>query len=486
VSGVITTSLPARLDRLPWSAWHWRIVIALGITWTLDGLEVTLVGAVASVLGEVDTLHLGEAQIGAAASAYLAGAICGALLFGRLTDTLGRKRLFLVTLSVYVLATLFTALSWSFASFALFRALTGAGIGGEYAAINSAIDELVPARVRGRVDLAINSTFWLGTALGAAATIALLDPRIVPHALGWRLAFGIGGILGGAVLFLRNQIPESPRWLLMHGRVEEATRIVRNVEEQIERARGVPLPKAIGESVLTTTGKITFTAIARVLLRRHPRRTVLGATLMIAQAFAYNAIFFTYALVLSRFYGVPAKDMGLYILPFAAGNLLGPILLGPLFDTIGRRAMIAATYGLSGVLLAIAGAGFAAGWLTAATQTALWCAVFFVASAAASSAYLTVSELFPVELRGMAIALFYAVGTATGGLAAPAVFGILIESGRRDQVLVGYLVGAALMIGAAAVAVFLGVDAENKSLEEIADLSDARKSDARKTGQKSV
>ena len=475
----IRTNIPARLDRLPWSSWHWRIVIALGITWTLDGLEVTLVGAVASVLGERDTLDLSATQIGASASAYLAGAIAGALVFGRLTDSLGRKRLFLVTLSVYLVATLCTSLAWSFASFAFFRALTGAGIGGEYAAINSAIDELVPARVRGRVDLAINSTYWLGTAIGAAATLVLLDARVLPHAIGWRVCFGLGAVLGTGILFLRHHVPESPRWLLLHGRVDEAEAIVRDVESQIEAKRGAPLPPLptppLGESVLLATGHASFAVIARILLARHPRRTILGLTLMVTQAFAYNAIFFTYALVLGRFYGVPANDVGLYLLPFAAGNLLGPIVLGPLFDSVGRRTMIAATYGISGVLLAIAGAGFAAGWLTATSQTALWCAVFFVASAAASSAYLTVSELFPVDLRGIAIALFYAVGTATGGLAAPALFGALIESGRRDRVLYGYLLGAALMIGGAIVAAILGVSAENKSLEQIAELHDGRR-----------
>jgi MFS family permease len=461
----IETDLPGRLDRLPWSRWHWKVVIALGVTWVLDGLEVTLVGAVASVLGETDTLHLSEREIGAAASAYLFGAIAGALIFGRLTDSLGRKKLFLVTLGVYLTATLLTALSFNFWSFALFRALTGAGIGGEYAAINSAIDELLPARVRGRADLAINGTYWLGTAIGAASTLVLLDPDLIPHRIGWRLTFGLGALLGGSILIIRKHLPESPRWLLLHGRVPEAQAAVEEIERHV--AESVELPPAPPPKPLIVKGTVGFGPIAHVLLQKHRKRTILGLSLMIAQAFAYNAIFFTYALVLARFYQIPGDKVGLYLLPFAAGNLLGPLVLGHLFDSIGRRKMIAITYGVSGILLAITGLLFERGLLTATTQTALWSGVFFVASAAASSAYLTVSELFPVELRGMAIALFYAVGTAAGGLAAPAIFGALIQTGSRARVMDGYLFGAALMIAAALVAAILGVDAEGKSLEEL-------------------
>ncbi len=465
----IPTDVPERLDRLPWSRWHVRLVVALGITWVLDGLEVTLVGSVAGVLSEPGTLHLDAAQIGFAASAYLLGAITGALVFGRLTDALGRKRLFLVTLAVYVAATLLTAVSWGFASFALFRAVTGAGIGGEYAAINSAIDELVPARIRGRVDLAINGTYWAGAALGAASTLLLLDPRWLPPALGWRASFALGGILGVSILLVRRHVPESPRWLLLHGRPREAHHIVERIEREVAGALGHALPPTAGARPYQVKGAADLRTIARVLLRHHLRRTVLGLSLMIAQAFAYNAVFFTYALVLGRFYGVPSDRVGLYVLPFAAGNLLGPLVLGRLFDTVGRRPMIALSYAVSGALLAGTGYAFAHGWLTATSQTALWCAVFFVASAAASSAYLTVSELFPVELRGLAIAIFFAVGTAAGGLVAPALFGILIETGSRTQVLKGYLVGGALMVGAACVAAALGVPAEGKSLEAIAE-----------------
>jgi MFS family permease len=461
------SDVPARLDRLPWSRWHARAVLALGITWILDGLEVTLVGSVASVLREPETLHLSDAQIGAAASAYLAGAIAGALVFGRLTDTLGRRRLFFITLSIYLGATLMTGLSWGFASFAFWRAITGAGIGGECAAVNSAIDELMPAYVRGRVDLVINSTYWIGTALGAASTILLLDPRFVPTFLGWRVAFVLGAALGGFVLVVRRHLPESPRWLLLHGRVDEAERVVAAIEADVARDKG-PLPAPGPPVRLKAHGSIGFREIARILFRKYRRRTILGLSLMASQAFAYNAIFFTYALVLSRFYDVRAHDVGLYLLPFAASNLLGPIVLSRLFDTVGRRPMIALSYATAGILLAITGGLFGQGSLTAVSQTALWCGVFFVASAAASSAYLTVSELFPVELRGMAIAFFYAVGTAVGGLFAPLILGALIESGSRPRVALAYVFGGALFLAGAAAAAVFGVAAERKSLEEIA------------------
>jgi MFS family permease len=465
------TDLPARLDRLPWSRWHLRAVFALGITWILDGLEVTLVGSVASVLRDPETLHLSDSQIGAAASAYLFGAVTGSLIFGRLTDKLGRRKLFFVTLALYLGATLLTGLSFNFASFAFFRALTGAGIGGECAAVNSAIDELMPSSVRGRVDLVVNSTYWLGTALGAGATILLLNPRFVPVVLGWRLAFVLGAALGGAVLFVRRHLPESPRWLLLHGHVDEADRIVRAIEHDVEHDIGRLLPHPGPKKKMQARGAIGFGPIAKVLFEKHLKRTLLGLSLMVSQAFAYNAIFFTYALVLARFYEVKPNDVGLYLVPFAISNLIGPIALGHLFDTVGRRVMIAVSYGTAGVLLALTGFFFAQDWLTAVTQTVLWCGVFFVASAAASSAYLTVSELFPVELRGMAIAFFYSVGTAVGGLAAPAILGALIESGSRPRVALAYGFGGALFVAAAAVAAVLGVAAEGKSLEEIAEMS---------------
>jgi MFS family permease len=468
------SDVPARLDRLPWSRWHARVLIALGVTWMLDGLEVTLVGSVAPLLVAPDTLALSEAQVGAAATAYLAGAIAGALVFGRLSDMFGRKRLFFVTLSLYVVATAMTGLAWSFGSFALFRVLTGAGIGGENAAVNSAIDELVPARVRGRADLAINGTYWLGTILGAALTLVLVNADVLPRTVVWRVAFLLGAILGATILFLRHHLPESPRWLLLHGRVDEANALMSGIERHVAESRvahrGAALPASGAPQWLEAKGNVTFLVIARELLRHHPRRTVLGLSLMVGQAFAYNGVFFTYALVLGRFYGVPAKNVGFYLIPFAFGNLLGPLVLGRLFDTVGRRPMIATTYVLSGLLIAAAGYGMVRGWLTAETQTIVWCGAFFVASAAASSAYLTVSELFPVELRGMAIALFYAVGTSLGGLAAPALFGALVESGERVRVFYAYLVGAALMVAGGVVAAVFGVPAEGKSLEEIAEM----------------
>lgn len=470
-SRFLETDLPARLDRLPWSRWHWRVVLALGITWLLDGLEVTLVGAVASVLGKPETLHLTETQVGASVSAYLAGAVLGALFFGRLTDRFGRKKLFFVTLAVYLTATFLTSLSTGFVTFVAFRALTGAGIGGEYSAINAAIDELLPARVRGRADLAINGTYWLGAALGAASTLVLLDPDVLPITIGWRVCFALGAVLGLGILLTRRHIPESPRWLLMHGRVAEAEAVVSAIEREVERDGHVLAPPE-HLSVVDTAVDTSWRRIAHVLLVERRRRSLLGATLMIAQAFAYNGVFFTYAMVLGKFYGVPADDIGLYLMPFAAGNLLGPLVLGPLFDRFGRRFMIAATYVTTGLLLAVVGWAFAADLVTSTQLTTLWCVVFFVASAAASSAYLTVSELFPVELRGMAIAIFFAIGTGAGGVAAPALFGALVGTGSRSGVLEGYLFAAALMVIAGIAAAILALPAEGRSLEEIAEMDD--------------
>lgn len=468
---VIETDIPARLDRLPWSRWHWRVVVALGITWLLDGLEVTLVGALANVLVRPETLHLDPAEIGASASAYLVGAVIGALVFGRLTDRLGRKTLFFVTLAVYLGATIMTAFSTGFITFCIFRALTGAGIGGEYSAINATVDELLPARVRGRADLAINGTYWLGTALGAASTIWLLDPTLVPVTLGWRLAFGLGGVLGFGVLLMRRYLPESPRWLLMHGRAEEAEAVVSAIEREVVR-EGHALPAPRGTSRVDTAADTSFRHIGAILLFRKRRRSILGASLMIAQAFAYNGIFFTLALVLGKFYGVAEDAVGLYLVPFAIGNLLGPLVLGPLFDRVGRRLMITSTYVTTGLLLAVVGLLFANDAVTSAQLTAGFCVVFFFASAAASSAYLTVSELFPVELRGMAIAVFYSLGTGAGGVVAPLLFGVLVAGETRGGVFAGYLVGATLMVLAGVVAAVLAVPAEGRSLEEIAAMDD--------------
>jgi MFS family permease len=466
---VIETDVPARLDRLPWTRWHWLVVVALGITWILDGLEVTIVGSLGPVLQEPGTLGLTAQQIGLAATAYIAGAITGALFFGRLTDRLGRKKLFLVTLGVYLLATALTAASWSFASFAGFRALTGFGIGGECAAMNSAIDELLPARVRGFCDIALNGSYWIGAALGALASAVLLDPRVVGHELGWRIAFAMGAILGTSIVLIRRLLPESPRWLLVHGRADEAERVVGEIERLVQRqARLSSLPPAHGRLRMRVHQRTSLADVARLLAGPYRRRTLLGLGLMIAQAFFYNAVFFTYSLVLATFYGVRAEHIGYYIVPFAVGNFLGPLTLGRLFDSVGRRRMIATTYAASALLLLVTGWLFARGLLTATTQTLLWSGIFFIASAAASSAYLTVSEVFPLEIRAVAIAVFYAVGTGVGGLLAPAVFGALIATGSAARVFAGYACGAVLMLGGAAVAWFLGVDAERRPLEDIA------------------
>lgn len=461
------TDIPARLDRLPWSRWHWRVVVALGVAWVLDGLEVTLVGSIGGVLERPDTLGLTAAQIGGSGSLYVGGAVIGALVFGRLADRLGRKKLFLVTLAVYAAATLATAFSPNFGFFALCRFATGLGIGGEYAAINSAIDELIPARVRGRVNLAINGSFWIGAALGAGLSLWLLDPQVLGPVRGWRAAFALGALLAVAILLVRRNVPESPRWLIAHGRAEEAECIVRQIEAQVGERHG-PLAPPVGHLSFGDRARPGWREVAHVLLRRYPQRSAVALALMVSQAFFYNAIFFTYALVLTRFHGVPAERVALYIFPFALGNVLGPLLLGPLFDHVGRRRMIALTYVLSGVGLALTGWAFMQGWLDARSQALCWSAVFFLASAAASSAYLTVSEVFPLEMRAVAISIFYAVGTGAGGFAAPVLFGALIETGSRGAVAIGYAIGAALVIFAGVMALRYAVDAERRPLEDVA------------------
>jgi len=462
------SAIPQRLDRLPWSAWHWRVVTALGVAWILDGLEVTLVGSIGGVLERPDTLALTAAQIGGAGSLYVGGAILGALLFGRLTDRLGRKRLFIITLAVYMTATLATALASSFAFFGLCRFVTGLGIGGEYAAINSAIDELIPARLRGRVNLAVNGSFWIGAALGAAVSLVLLDPRVVGPVNGWRVGFALGALLAGAIVLVRRHVPESPRWLIARGRADEAENIVAAIEAEVQKEHGGLPPIPIGTSALVRSPEPTLRQVAHVLLSRYRRRSVVALALMLSQAFFYNAIFFTYALVLTRFHGVTDSRVALYIFPFALGNVLGPVVLGPLFDRVGRRRMIALTYVLAGAGLALTGAAFKVGWLDAWSQALCWSVVFFVGSAAASSAYLTVSEVFPLQMRGLAISIFYAVGTGAGGFVAPMLFGWLIQTGSRDAVAVGYAIGAGLMVAAGLLAGRYAVDAERKPLEAVA------------------
>jgi MFS family permease len=463
---IFDTDVPARLDRLPWCRFHTLVIVALGITWILDGLEVTVTGAVSGALQSSPRLHLNDAEVGLAASAYLAGAVLGALLFGWLTDRLGRKRLFNVTLGLYLVATALTALSPDFASFALFRFLTGAGIGGEYTAINSAIQELIPARYRGHTDLVVNGSFWIGATLGALGAVVLLAPGRLPPDLGWRAAFGTGAVLGLGILWLRRFLPESPRWLMVHGRVAEAESVVAAIECTLaQRLPATALPRV---RLYLRSRARSWSDVARSLVRLHPRRATLGVVLMAAQAFFYNAIFFTYALVLGHFFGVASDRVGLYILPFAIGNFLGPLLLGRWFDTLGRRPMIAGTYAVSGLLLLVTAWLFVAGMLDATTQTVAWSIVFFFASAAASSAYLTVSESFPLEVRALAIALFYALGTALGGVAAPWVFGLLVGTGERAAIGWGYVLGAVLMLVAAGVELKLGFAAERRSLEDVA------------------
>jgi MFS family permease len=463
----IETDIPARLDRLPWSRFHLLIVVALGITWVLDGLEVTIVGSIGPMLQDRRTLGLTPQDIGSMASAYVAGAVAGALFFGWLTDRFGRRLVFNITLGLYVAGVLASACAWNFWSLAAFRVLTGFGIGGEYAAINSAIDELIPARLRGRIDLIVNGSYWGGAALGAAASLLLLGGDLVAPQLGWRLGFGIGGVLGLGVLFLRRFVPESPRWLVTHGRQDEAEQTVAEVEQRVSDSAGGRLPPAAGRITVHPRPSFGFGLILSAMAGPYKWRSLLAFTLMVAQAFLFNAVFFTYGLVLTKAYNVKLADIGVYVLPLALGNLMGPLFLGHLFDTVGRRTMIAGTYGVSGLLMAATGWAFHAALLNAWTQTGCWVAIFFVASAAASSAYLTASEIFPLETRALAIALFYALGTLVGGVAAPWLFGQLIGAGVHD-VAWGYEAAAVLMLIAAIVEVRLGIDAEGKSLESIA------------------
>lgn len=446
------------------------MVIGLGITWLLDGLEVTLAGSLVGMLKDPRSLGLSDTQIGVTATAYLAGAVAGALIFGYLTDRLGRRKLFFLTLILYLVATALTAFSWNFWSFVVFRIFTGAGIGGEYAAINSAVDELIPARVRGRVDLIINSTFWIGAAVGALASIVLLDFGWFGPNTGWRFAFFIGATLGLGILFVRRHIPESPRWLMTHGQEEEAERIVSNIEKDVEHAvhkSDSDLAEAEGAVRLVVRDHTPWKEIFRSMFRDNRERSLLGLTLMVAQAFFYNAVFFTYGLVLLSFYKIDASKVGVYLLPLALGNFCGPLLIGKLFDTIGRKPMIAVTYASSGILLFITSWMFKQDMLSAHMQAASWSVIFFIASSAASSAYLTVSEIFPLEIRALAIAVFYASGTLVGGVGAPALFGRLIATGSREVLFWGYTAGAALMLIAAAVELWIGVAAERQPLEKI-------------------
>src|SRR5579862_5186239 len=465
----IETNVPKRLDRLPWSRWHWLVVFALGFVWILDGLEVTIVGAIGPTLQKSSTLSFSSFQVGLIGAFYVAGAVTGALGFGYLTDRWGRKRLFMITLALYLLATVATAFSVNAWMFFLFRFLAGAGIGGEYSAINSAIDELIPARVRGWVDLAINGSWWLGTATGALLSLVFLDTKIFSIDLGWRLTFGLGAILGVGVLLTRRLLPESPRWLMIKGREDEAERIVSGVERRVADQTGERLDEVDETMTIHPREATGFMTIGRVLFGEYTGRTVLGLTMMSAQAFAYNAVFFTYGLVLTTFMHVGTANVGYYIVPFAVGNYLGPLLLGPLFDRVGRRAMLTLTHLAAGGVLLATAILFEQGALSSYTLTALWCVVFFFASAAASAAYLTVSEVFPLEIRAMAIAFFYAIGTGLGGIIGPILFGKLIGSKSFTETMVGFLIAAGWLIAAGITAFFLAVDAEQKPLEEVAE-----------------
>ena len=477
-TGRITTDIPARLDRLPWARWHWLVVIGLGTVWILDGLEVTIVGSMSAALQEEKTgLGLSSFDVGLAGAVYVAGACLGALFFGQLTDRFGRKKLFLLTLAVYTVATVLTAFSMNPMWYFFCRFLTGAGIGGEYAAINSAIDELIPARYRGRVDVAINGSFWVGAAAGSLLTIPLLDPTVINPEWGWRLAFGLGAILAVGILVVRRNVPESPRWLFIHGREEESERIVSEIEGTVRDETGRDLPSVSDTLTIRQRKSIGIGLIARTVFTLYPKRTILCFSLFVGQAFLYNAFFFTYGDTLGTFMGV--EQVGWYIAVFAASNFLGALMLSPLFDSLGRVKMIAGTYILSGVLLGFT--GFILGDLNAVTLTMMGAIIFFFASAGASAAYLTASEVFPMETRALCIAFFYAIGTAVGGISGPLLFGALIEnaSASKDitQIALGYFIGAGLMVAGGIAEVVLGVKAEGQSLESIAQPLTAEESD---------
>jgi MFS family permease len=465
---VVETEIPARLDRLPWSRWHTRIITALGTSWLLDGLEVTLVGSLSGVLESKDGLSLTDPQVTSAATFYLAGAVLGAILFGYLTDRLGRKRLFLVTLATYSLATIASAFSWNYLSFSIFRFFTGCGIGGEYSAINSAVDELIPGKVRGTVDLVVNGTFWVGATLGSLAAMFLLHGHGLSAAHSWRYAFGVGGGLGAAVLILRLYVPESPRWLMLRGYEEQANKVVSDIEHRVSKGTPGELPAVQGEKLrITVRDHTPFKEIIRNMMGDNRQRSFLALTLMVGQAFFFNAVFFTYALVVKTFFHVSNDDLPKYLLPFAVGSFLGPMVLGPLFDKIGRKPMITATYGTAGLLLLGTIYPFAHGTLGTRGLGICFTLIFFIASSAASAAYLTVSEIFPLEIRAFAIAVFYSMGTLVGGVGAPLLFGFLIASHSRTHVGMGYLLGALLMLAGAVCEHIIGIEAAGKSLETI-------------------
>nr|WP_119869207.1 MFS transporter [Frondihabitans sp. 762G35] len=461
------------MDRLPWTRFHWSVIVGLGISWVLDGLEIQIVAS----NGFAEEFGMSAGAVGWLGTTYLIGQVVGAIVFGRLSDKLGRKKLFILTLVIYLVGSGVAGLSPAIWFLFVFRFVAGLGIGGEYAAINSAIDELIPSKYRGRVDIAINGTYWGGAALGAAANIFFLNHALFDVNIGWRLAFFIGPVLGILIIFLRRNIPESPRWLMTHGFEKEAEATVDDIEARVRREGGTidPVDETLAMEV-KATDSVPFRTIAHVLLRKYPKRTLVGATMMITQSFLYNAIFFTYALVLTNFYGLNTSNVQYFFFPFAIGNLIGPLVLGPLFDTIGRRKMIFSTYVISGLVLAVSAALFHADLLTATTQTVFWCVAFFFASAGASSAYLTVSEIFPLEIRSQAISYFFALAQIFGAIA-PALYGALVGDGTdRNPLTAGYYLGAGIMIVGGVIALIFGVDAERRSLESITEpLSVVRK-----------
>lgn len=462
----VKSLVPIRLDRLPWARFHWMVVVGLGVSWILDGLEIQIV----SQNGFASEFGMSSAEVGLTGTVYLVGQVVGALVFGRLSDRLGRRKLFILTLVIYLAGSGLAGLMPNMWLLWVFRFVAGAGIGGEYAAVNSAIDELIPSKYRGRVDIAVNGTYWGGAALGAFANLFFLNTSIFPENIGWRLGFLVGPVLGLLIIVLRRHIPESPRWQMTHGREQEAESTVDDIEATVQR-QGHELPEVDESKAITVAPRerIAFREILRVLFKDYPKRTAVGLTMMVTQSFLYNAIFFSYALALQHFYDVPKEQTSYYFFPFAIGNLVGPLVLGHLFDTWGRRKMVLLTYGGAGVVLAASAVLFQLDVLDATTQTVFWCVAFFFASAGASSAYLTVSEIFPLEVRSQTISYFFSIAQITGAVA-PALYGALIGDGHdRGPITVGYFIGAAIMIVGGIVTFVLGVDAERKPLEAITD-----------------
>jgi len=469
----VQTKIPARMDRLPWSRWHWLVVVSLGTVWILDGLEVTIKGAVGPAIKE--TLGFSTFGVAAGASIYLLGAILGALFWGYLTDRHGRKKLFIATIVVYIVGVSMTSITgllwtegWAYAWFGIARFITGFAIGGEYAAINSAIDEMMPARVRGWLALAINGSYWIGTLFGAVLGTVYLN--IFSLELGWRIAFATGLLLGVGILLLRFFVPESPRWLMTHGRTREAEDVIRDIEEDVKESVDEELREPSDEEAIELRQRrsVGFVELAQNLFRVYPRRSLVGFALLGTQAFLYNAIFFTFGLMLTTYFTVDTSDVGLFLIPFAVGNFLGPLILGRFFDTRGRRTMIPLTFITAAILTVATGLLFAIGVIASAwLMTLCWVIIFFFASAGASAGYLTVSETFPLELRAMAIAFFYAFGTLVGGVPGPAIFGALITPDNPWTIFYGYLFGAGLMALGGVVHRIWGIEAAQRGLEDV-------------------